>query len=49
MNYQEIFQIIKAKGYTGTIEAVRGYMSRQRRLHKHFEEEYQKNLLRLSN
>lgn len=39
--YQEIFQIIKVKGYTGTVDAIRGYMSRQRRLHKHFEEEYQ--------
>lgn len=39
--YQEIFQLIQAKGYTGTVDAIRGYMSRQRRLHKHFEEEYQ--------
>lgn len=38
--YQEIFQIISAKGYTGTVDAIRGFMSRQRRLHKHFEEEY---------
>lgn len=38
--YQEIFQIITEKGYTGTVDAIRGYMSRQRRLHKHFKEEY---------
>ncbi|MGM0113415.1 ISL3 family transposase [Enterococcus sp. DIV0187] len=39
--YSEIFQIISEKGYTGTVDAIRGYMSRQRRLHKHFKEEYQ--------
>ena len=39
--YQEIFQIISEKGYTGTVDAIRGYMSRQRHLHNHFEEEYQ--------
>lgn len=46
-SYQEIFQIIKAKGYTGTVDAIRGYMSRQRRLYKHFEEEYQTKSIKI--
>lgn len=46
-SYQEIIQIIKAKGYTGTVDAIRGYMSRQRRLYKHFEEEYQTKSIKI--
>ena len=34
LKYREIHDIIKAKGYTGTQDAIRGFISKERRIHR---------------
>jgi transposase len=37
MTYQAIYEIIKEKGYTGSVAALRGYMTKEMRLEKDFQ------------
>lgn len=38
--YKEVYNIIKTEGYDGSVDAIRGFMARQRRIHKDVQEKY---------